>query len=86
MYFIFKCDCLSGSNYIGNCTLEIAFSVNLQKAQFQNILSLRPNHCGPSRDPKSDDDCRLLTSDVTRDQLKLPFKAAHFHISQDSPF
>ena len=53
MYFIFKCDCLSGSNYIGNCTLEIAFSVNLQKAQFQNILSLRPNHCGPSRDPQS---------------------------------
>ena len=33
--------------------MEIAFSKNLQHAQFQTILSLGANHCGTSRDNKT---------------------------------
>ena len=33
--------------------LEIAFSKNLQHAQFQTIFSLGANHCGTSRDNKT---------------------------------
>ena len=48
--FLFShCGCLNGPNYL-NLHWKLHFSKNLQDAKFKNILSLRPNHCGPSCD------------------------------------
>ena len=51
--FLFSCcGCLSGPNYL-NLHWKLLFSKNLQDAKFKSILSLRPNHCGPSGDTKT---------------------------------
>ena len=52
-HFLFsQCGCLSGPNYL-NLHWKLHFSKNLQDAKFKNILSLRPDHFGPSRDNKT---------------------------------
>ena len=52
-HFLFsQCGCLSGPNYL-NLHWKLHFSENLQDAKFKHILSLRPNHCCPSRDTKT---------------------------------